>query len=103
MGFLRAAPRPSITLESLSSHGKVGYADGHERSPGAPQVARPEGPSIPGQQAATIINPGPATLFSGFPAADSSSAARLDSRDFVFDLAPEEREPRRLLVLFRSS
>lgn len=62
---------------------------GHERSPrDSPGSAAPR-VSIPGQQrAATIINPAPATLFSGFP--DSSSAASFDSRDFVFDLAPEK-------------
>lgn len=64
---------------------------GHERSPkDSPGSAAPR-VSIPGQQrTATIINPARAMLFSGFPAADSSSAARLDLRDFVFDLAPEK-------------
>lgn len=60
---------------------------GHERSPrDSPGSAAPR-VSIPGQQrAVTIINPAPATLFSSFP----DSAVRLDSRDFVFDLAPEK-------------
>lgn len=46
-----------------------------------------------------IINPAPAPFFSGrFPAIDS---ARLDSRDFFFDLTPEkERIHNRSIVLF---